>query len=99
MRFFNREKRTYYWAQGNSPKDGKPVLVGPFGTESRANAFSDKLEDGRVFDLPTKNQAEATRIVKAKLAGESDKGGLGNIITRFSHKDEESEDGVSSNTV
>ena len=57
----------FWWTYGRNSKD-RPGLVGPFGEELAANRVAERLDDSLVFDLPTKSQQQATRIVKAKLA-------------------------------
>ena len=64
-------KRTFYWVYGKTNM-GKPVVMGPYVEQLRADGVSEKLEDSRVFPLQTRNMQKATRSIKAILVQSSD---------------------------
>ena len=70
---------------------GKPVVMGPYVEQLKANMISDKLEDSRVFNLKTRNLQQATRSIKATLVQDST-GGVDEHIRPHQHsmKDEKS---------
>ncbi len=55
----------YNWVFGRR-SDMNGVVLGPY-EQSQAEAVADKLEDGQVFVLPTKDQSKATQMIKAEL--------------------------------
>ena len=66
-------------------KEGTPVVVGPFGTEDQADANAERLHDSQIFDLDTKNQLKATRIIKAKLESQSGSREMGRYVRSMGH--------------
>ena len=64
-------RKTYFWVYGKTNL-GKPVVMGPYGQQLRADMIADKLEDSSVFPLLTRNMQQATRSIKAKLVHNSD---------------------------
>ena len=50
---------------------GKPVCLGPYSPdpdgESQANACLADLDDGELFELDTRDQGKAARVIKARL--------------------------------
>lgn len=58
---------SYFWTYGITGRN-KPIVVGPFGDETKATDVADKLQESQVFNLVTRNQQQATRQIKAKLA-------------------------------
>jgi len=81
--------RTYYWVYGTNHND-KPIIVGPYEGETKANDVAEKLQDSHVFPLNTKNQGQATRIVKARLA--EFRGDFTSPVRNFSHAPIDSQD-------
>ena len=59
----------YHWVFGRKA-DQNGVVLGPY-EQTQADLIADKLEDGRVFSLPTKDQSRATQMIKAELFGKS----------------------------
>ncbi len=79
------------WVYGKKPETSQDVLIGPFNSTMRAMQAAEKLDDSQTFDLKTRNQADATRQVKAKLfEGESSPSMASKFITRFRHKGKDS---------
>ena len=50
---------------------GKPVVMGPYSEQLKADMIAEKLEDSRVFPLKTRNLQQATRSIKASLVQSS----------------------------
>ena len=63
-------RRNYYWIYGKTTM-GKPVVMGPYGDQLKADMLAEKLEDSRVFPLKTRNLQQATRTIKATLVQDS----------------------------
>lgn len=63
-------RRTYFWIYGKTNM-GKPVVMGPYGEQLKADMIAEKLEDSRVFPLKTRNLQQATRSIKASLVQSS----------------------------
>ena len=59
--------KVFQWIYGRNSA-GRDILIGPYQDEAKSNSIAESLDDGQVFNLPTRNQGQATRIVKAKLA-------------------------------
>ncbi len=79
------------WVYGKKPETSQDVLIGPFDSKVRAMQAADKLDESQIFDLKTRNQADATRQVKAQLfEGESSPSMASKFITRFNHKGKDS---------
>jgi len=55
------------WGRTGTRLEGKRSLFGPFATSVRAQEFSDGLlGETDVHEFPTRNQARATQLLKAK---------------------------------
>lgn len=78
--------KKYFWTYGRT-NQGKPVILGPYGSEPEAERMAEKLEDSQVLRLSTKNSQAATRQIKAKLAERP--GVVDNVVRRFKHKSTE----------
>ena len=63
-------KKNYFWIYGKTSM-GKPVVMGPYGEQLKADMLAEKLEDSRVFNLRTRNLQHATRSIKATLVQDS----------------------------
>jgi len=63
-------RRTYFWIYGKTNM-GKPVVMGPYSEQLKADMISEKLEDSKVFPLKTRNLQQATRSIKASLVQSS----------------------------
>ena len=59
-------RRRYHWVYGKTAM-GKPIVMGPYSEHIKANGISEKLEEGQVFTLNTRNMQQATRNIKAQL--------------------------------
>ncbi len=57
----------YYWVHGINGSTGRGVILGPFNEENDALDRASDLGEVKVHELPTRNQARATQIIKAKL--------------------------------
>jgi hypothetical protein len=66
--------------------------MGPYTDEERVDEVSDKMVNPQVFRLDTKNTAQATREIKARLANNTNN--IDDVVRRFKHKERES--GISS---
>jgi len=75
--------RKYFWIIGLH--EGKTILLGPYGSEDAATTVGiEKLEgDFSVIPLPTRNEARATRIIKARKLKEGRS--LGSALEKISH--------------
>lgn len=60
------KRNLYYWVFGRF--EGKPLLLGPYNTEDEAHEVGMlKIEgDYEVILLPTRDEARATRMLKAR---------------------------------
>ena len=63
-------RKNYFWIYGKTSM-GKPVVMGPYGEQLKADMLAEKLEDSRVFPLKTRNLQQATRSIKATLVQDS----------------------------
>ena len=63
-------RRTYFWIYGKTNM-GKPVVMGPYTEQIKADMIAEKLEDSRIFPLKTRNLQQATRSIKATLVQDS----------------------------
>ena len=63
-------RKNYFWIYGKTTM-GKPVVMGPYGDQLKADMLAEKLEDSRVFPLRTRNLQQATRSIKASLVQDS----------------------------
>lgn len=59
----------FWWVFGYTSK-GKPVLLGPIDQREVADDKTEKLDDGRVYELRTKSQPKATKMIRAILLEE-----------------------------
>ena len=59
----------FWWVFGYTSK-GKPVLLGPLEQREVADEKAEKLDDGRVYELRTKSQPKATKMIRAILLDE-----------------------------
>ena len=75
----------YYWLLTFN-SNGKTVLLGPYESEYRAQAVSDKLDYScRMISLPTRDLTRATRIVKERRIS-VDGDSLDEASERVSHR-------------
>ena len=56
----------YFYVFGFT-RDGNKVCLGPYTLEAEANARLAELDDGEIFELDTRDQTRATRIIKEIL--------------------------------
>jgi hypothetical protein len=75
-------RRQFHWVYGKTGM-GKPIVMGPYSEHLKANTISEKLEDGRVFTLNTRNMQQATRTIKAQLVQSTGK--IDEHIQRHGH--------------
>ncbi len=57
----------YQWIYGINGSTGRGVILGPFNDEDEALERASNLGEVKVHSLPTRDQARATQIIKAKL--------------------------------
>lgn len=57
----------YHWVYGINGSTGRGVILGPFNEENDALERASDLGEVKVHHLPTRNQARATQIIKARL--------------------------------
>lgn len=74
---------TYYWI--TTIQDGRPVIIGPANSEEEAQnlGFQKLSNDFEVHALNTSNEAEATRMLKAKILNKT--ADLGKALNKFNH--------------
>ena len=60
------EKQMYYYVFGWTKK-GKKLIDGPFTTVQEADTLAATVFEGEIFEKATKDQARATREIKAEL--------------------------------
>ena len=77
---------TYYWILAVEPTSGRPVVLGPYGTESEANdmAFSKLGASFEVVPLQTRDVGLATKILKHRRFEQSEQ--LAEVLKRARHK-------------
>lgn len=73
----------YFWVFGFT-KEGKKLVLGPYTLSSEADARLVGLVDGEVFELDTRNESRATRIIKETLMERS--GDADEAMRRVLHK-------------
>jgi len=78
-------RRTYFWVYGKTNM-GKPVVMGPYTEQLRADGVSEKLEDSRIFPLQTRNMQKATRSIKAILVQSSDTKNIDGHVRPHQHQ-------------
>lgn len=61
--------KRYIWIHGTTP-EGRGVVVGPFSDKIQAMQAEDELVKSKSYTLDTRNQAKATRQIKAILMKE-----------------------------
>lgn len=81
MKFFNRK---WWWILGES--EGRFYLWGPYNSWDKANEMgSEKFDsDFDTMELPTRDEAKASRMVKAKRLGAGES--LGEATTKLHHR-------------
>ena len=47
-------RRRFHWVYGKTSM-GKPIVMGPYSEHVKATAISEKLEEGQIFTLNTRN--------------------------------------------
>lgn len=58
---------TYYWV--HFIQDEKPFILGPFGNEAKARLEAGRYtKDYALHELPTRDDAAASRMIKARRA-------------------------------
>lgn len=78
------EKQIYFYVWGNY--NGKRLCLGPYSSEEEAlNLMYEKNIDGDVHGLRTRDQATATRILKAKSLDDKEVS-INTAIQRVRHK-------------
>tara|TARA_Y100000310_G_scaffold271230_1_gene285642 strand:- start:644 stop:961 length:318 start_codon:yes stop_codon:yes gene_type:complete len=75
-------RRRFHWVYGKTSM-GKPIVMGPYSEHVKATAISEKLEEGQIFTLNTRNMQQATRTIKAQLVQAS--GNVDEHIQRHGH--------------
>jgi len=58
---------SYYWVTGTNPENFSMVVMGAYNSENEANDVSQRLQDGVVHELNTRDKARATQVLKHKL--------------------------------
>lgn len=69
-----QDRGPFFWVFGYTKKEGKPIVYGWFSTQMEANQWGFTYTDGNyeVYELPTKNRAAATSMIKAKRLNSED---------------------------
>jgi hypothetical protein len=67
--------RTYYWILTLDSESGRPIVLGPYGTEAEANeiGFSKIGTSFEVIPLQTRNVAAATKVLKHRRFVETER--------------------------
>ena len=68
----------WYWIL--TSYNGKSLLLGPFDTEAKADAKGAEFGDYKVYPLPTRDDAKASRLVKFQTS----KKNRSSVLDRFS---------------
>lgn len=81
---FNIRGNMYWWIK--TTHEGRLVILGPYATEGEASdfAFQQLGTDFEVFDLPTRDKARATSMIKARILKQTSS--LDTALQRARHK-------------
>lgn len=74
----------YWWIKATH--EGRLVILGPYSTEGEASGFGFQRlgTDFEVYDLPTRDKARATSMIKARILKQTSN--LDTALQRARHK-------------
>ena len=74
----------YWWLK--TTYEGRPLILGPYGTEQLANEFGFKHfgADFEAYELPTRDKSRATAMIKARILQQTSN--LDTALQKVRHK-------------